>query len=59
MRRPNDKKPDPPGGRAAERLKEFLRERGPTEPPSAENEPGEDDPKKGEESDSNSKGQKP
>ena len=28
MRDPNDKNPDPPGGRAAERLNEFLRKRG-------------------------------
>lgn len=26
MRRPEDNQPDPPGGRAAERLREFLRE---------------------------------
>jgi hypothetical protein len=28
MRRPDDPNPDPPGGRAAERQKEFLRRRG-------------------------------
>jgi hypothetical protein len=26
MRRPGDNEPDPPGGRAAERLREFLRQ---------------------------------
>jgi hypothetical protein len=36
MRDPNDSRPDPPGGRAAERLKEFLRKRGLPEPPSRE-----------------------
>ena len=36
MRRPDDKDPDPKGGRAAERLKEFLRERAPAGLPSEE-----------------------
>jgi len=27
MKRPGDDSPDPPGGRSAERLREFLRER--------------------------------
>jgi hypothetical protein len=34
MRRPGDPEPDTPEGRAAERLKEFLRERAPVESPS-------------------------
>jgi hypothetical protein len=29
MKRPGDDSPEPPGGRAAERLREFLRERRP------------------------------
>lgn len=29
MKRPGDHSPEPPGGRAAERLREFLRERQP------------------------------
>ena len=31
MRRPGDDTPEPPGGRAAERLRDFLRERMPEE----------------------------
>jgi hypothetical protein len=27
MKRPGDEEPEPPGGRAAERLREFLRQR--------------------------------
>jgi len=34
MKRPGDEEPEPPGGRAAERLREFLRERLPAETPS-------------------------
>jgi hypothetical protein len=45
MRRPNDTNPDPPGGRAAERLKEFLRERAPAEPSSSEKEEDTEEPK--------------
>ena len=33
MRGPDDKGPDPPGGRAAERLKEFMKKRAPAKPP--------------------------
>jgi hypothetical protein len=36
MKRPGDEQPEPPGGRAAERLREFLRERLPAETPSEE-----------------------
>ena len=38
MRRPNDTKPDPPGGRAAKRLEEFLKKRAPAKPTSSEDE---------------------
>jgi hypothetical protein len=35
-RRPDDTKPDPPGGRAAERLREFIDQRFPGGSPSKE-----------------------
>jgi hypothetical protein len=35
-RRPGDTEPDPPGGRAAERLREFIDQRFPGSPPSRE-----------------------
>lgn len=38
MRRPGDDSPDPPGGRAAERLREFLRQHGPRDASEAEQE---------------------
>jgi hypothetical protein len=36
MRRPGDNEPEPLGGRAAERLREFLRQRVPSDAPSEE-----------------------
>ena len=36
MKRSGDEEPEPPGGRAAERLREFLRERLPVAAPSDE-----------------------
>jgi len=39
-RQPNDKEPDPPGGRAAERLKDFLKRRGLSEPASSDKQEG-------------------
>jgi hypothetical protein len=38
MRRPGDNSPDPAGGRAAERLREFLRQHGPRDASEAEQE---------------------
>ena len=34
MKRPGDEEPEPPGGRAAERLKKFQQERLPADAPS-------------------------
>ena len=42
MRRPGDTESDPPGGRAAERLREFLRKRTPPDAPSPNIEEEED-----------------
>jgi len=36
MRRPGDNSPDPPGGRAAERLRDFLEKRMPVDQADAE-----------------------
>jgi hypothetical protein len=36
MRRPGDEEPEPAGGRAAERLREFLRQRVPSDAASEE-----------------------
>jgi hypothetical protein len=41
MRRPGSTEPDPPGGRAQERLREFLRERDPSAVPPEETQPDE------------------
>jgi len=38
MRRPGENPPDPPGGRAAERLREFQRQHPQFEPPQNEQE---------------------
>ncbi len=43
MRNPNDTNPDPPGGRAAERLREFLEKRAPSEAPPENEESGKED----------------
>ena len=53
-RRPGDNEPEPPGGRAAERLREFINQRFPGGlPPSqtAREEVSDHDSKQGEESD--------
>jgi hypothetical protein len=47
-RRPGDTEPDPPGGRAAERLREFINQRFPGGLPSRES------PKEGEEAEDRS-----
>ncbi len=47
-RRPGDKEPEPPGGRAAERLREFVEQRYPGKEPLPQEEPEEED-KQGEE----------
>ncbi len=41
-RRPGDTEPDPPGGRAAERLREFINQRFPGGPPPREGEEAKD-----------------
>ena len=45
MRNPEDKSPEPPGGRAAERLREFKKQRIP------QDQPAEEDPDSGNPSD--------
>ena len=63
MRRPDDPNPDPdpPGGRAAERLKEFLRQRGIPDPssPAPDEEKDEKERKKTDQDDSAAGCQKP
>ena len=39
-RRPGDKTPPPPGGRAAERLRQFEQARFPKQPPKGDDAPG-------------------
>jgi hypothetical protein len=59
-RRPGDTEPDPPGGRAAERLREFIDQRFPGRSPSREgNEAGDRRDEEGKEHDDTDREERP